>query len=130
LNMNLARRLLIGQMDVINIECKQQEMKVDTDEGLVDSLTLQIILSSSCLRRLIIIFSTITELFYGNKNIEEKNFIKQTDVAKIIGVIQETQTKLSSILGELTDDLLLNLLQIRIYLSLFRLGSNYSVQVY
>ncbi|CAF5208966.1 unnamed protein product [Rotaria magnacalcarata] len=128
--MNLARRLLIGQMDVINIECKQQEMKVDTDEGLVDSLTLQIILSSSCLRRLIIIFSTITELFYGNKNIEEKNFIKQTDVAKIIGVIQETQTKLSSILGELTDDLLLNLLQIRIYLSLFRLGSNYSVQVY
>ncbi|CAF3216702.1 unnamed protein product [Rotaria socialis] len=130
LNMNLARRLLIGQTDVINIECKQQEMKVDTDEGLVDSLTLQIILSSSCLRRLIIIFSTITELFYGNKSIEEKNFIKQTDVAKIIDVIQEAQTKLSSILGELKDDLLLDLLQIRIYLSLFRLGSNYSVQVY
>jgi hypothetical protein len=29
-----------------------------------------------------------------------------------------------------SEELLLNLLQIRIYLSMFRLGSNYTVQVY
>ncbi|CAF4363511.1 unnamed protein product, partial [Rotaria sordida] len=96
---------------------------VDTDEGLVDSLTVQIILSSLCLRRLIITFSTLMELFYGNKIIEEKNFIKQTDIQKLIDLIQETQTKLSNNSKELTDELLLNLLQIRIYLSMFRLGS-------
>ncbi|CAF1233036.1 unnamed protein product [Rotaria sordida] len=130
LNMNITQRLLIGRINMINIECKQQEIKVDTDEGLVDSLTVQIILSSSCLRRLIITFSTLMELFYGNKIIEEKNFIKQTDIQKLIDLIQETQTKLSNNSKELTDELLLNLLQIRIYLSMFRLGSNYSVQVY
>ncbi|CAF2957032.1 unnamed protein product [Rotaria sp. Silwood2] len=128
--MNITRRLLIGRMDMINIECKQQEIKVDTDDGLVDSLTIQIILSSSCLRRLIITFSILIELFYGNKIIEEKNFIKQTDIQKLIDLIQETQTKLSSLSEELTDESLLSLLQIRIYLSMFRLGSNYSVQVY
>ncbi|CAF2816256.1 unnamed protein product [Rotaria sp. Silwood2] len=73
---------------MINIECKQQEIKVDTDDGLVDSLTIQIILSSSCLRRLIITFSILIELFYGNKTIEEKNFIKQTDILKLINLIQ------------------------------------------
>jgi len=41
-------------------------------------------------------------------------------------LLKETQTK-SSITSE---ELLLNLLQIRIYLSMFRLGSNYTVQVY
>ncbi|CAF4060162.1 unnamed protein product [Rotaria sordida] len=128
--MNITQRLLIGRINMINIECKQQEIKVDTDEGLVDSLTVQIILSSSCLRRLIITFSTLMELFYGNKIIEEKNFIKQTDIQKLIDLIQETQTKLSNNSKELTDELLLDLLQIRIYLSMFRLGSNYSVQVY
>ena len=60
--MNFARRLLIGRMDLVHIECKQQEMKVDTDVGLVDSLTVQIILSSSCLRRLIITFTALTEV--------------------------------------------------------------------
>ncbi|CAF3815179.1 unnamed protein product [Rotaria sp. Silwood1] len=130
LNMNITRRLLIGRMDMINIECKQQEIKVDTNEGLVDSLTIQIILSTSCLRRLIITFSTLMELFYGHKTIEEKNFIKQTDIVKLIDLIQEIQTKLSNNIEELTDELLLGLLQIRIYLSMFRLGSNYSVQVY
>ncbi|CAF1246902.1 unnamed protein product [Rotaria sp. Silwood1] len=130
LNMNITRRLLIGRMDMINIECKQQEIKVDTNEGLVDSLTIQIILSTSCLRRLIITFSTLMELFYGHKIIEEKNFIKQTDIVKLIDLIQEIQTKLSNNIEELTDELLLGLLQIRIYLSMFRLGSNYSVQVY
>jgi hypothetical protein len=49
-------------MDIVNIECKQQEMKVDTDAGLVDSLTVQIILSSSCLRRLILTFSILIEV--------------------------------------------------------------------
>ncbi|CAF4619301.1 unnamed protein product [Rotaria sp. Silwood1] len=130
LNMNITRRLLIGRMDMINIECKQQEIKVDTNEGLVDSLTIQIILSTSCLRRLIITFSTLMELFYGHKIIEEKNFIKQTDIVKLIDLIQEIQTKLSNNIEELTDELLLGLLQFRIYLSMFRLGSNYSVQVY
>lgn len=62
MNINLARRLSMGQVDAINIEYKQQEMKVDTDEGLVDSLTIQIIVSSSCLRQLILIFSTLTEV--------------------------------------------------------------------
>ncbi|UJR08867.1 hypothetical protein I4U23_013122 [Adineta vaga] len=126
-NINFARQLIIGQMDVVNMEIKQQEIKVDTENGLVDSLTIQIILSSSCLRRLIITFSTLTELFYGNKTIEEKNFIKQTDLLKLIELIQNIQTKSSD---QITDDLLLNFLQIRIYLSMFRLGSNYTVQVY
>ena len=45
---------------------------------------------------------------------------------KLIDLIQETRTKLSSH----SEDLFLNLLQIRIYLSMFRLGSNYTVQVY
>ena len=49
-------------MDIVNIECKQQEIKVDTDAGLVDTLTIQIILSSSCLRRLIIVFSALSEV--------------------------------------------------------------------
>jgi len=49
-------------MDMINIECKQQEMKVDIDEGIVDSLGVQIILLSSCLRQLIITLSALTAL--------------------------------------------------------------------
>ena len=62
LNIKFARRILIGQMDFVNMEIKQQEIKVDTDNGLVDSLTIQIILSSLCLQRLIITFSTLTEV--------------------------------------------------------------------
>ncbi len=57
MNFNFTRRI-----DDVHIECKQQEMKVDTDAGLVDTLTIQIILSSSCLRRLIITFSTLIEV--------------------------------------------------------------------
>ncbi len=49
---------------------------------------------------------------------------------KILFVLKEIQMKLSNNAEELTDELLLNLLQIRIYLSMFRLGSNYTVQVY
>ena len=113
-------------MDIVNIECKQQEIKVDTDAGLVDALTIQIILSSTCIRRLMITFSSLIELFYGNKTIEEKNFIKQTDIMKLIDLIEENQKNLS----KNSEDLFLNLLQIRIYLSMFRLGSNYTVQVY
>ncbi|CAF3650291.1 unnamed protein product [Adineta steineri] len=130
LNLNLARQLFFGQHDIVNIDYKQQEIKVDTDAGLIDSLTIQMVLSSSCLRRLIIIFSILTELFYGNKIIEDKNFIKQTDIIKLNDLIQEIQTKLSTNSNELTDELLLDLLQIRIYLSMFRLGSDYTVQVY
>jgi hypothetical protein len=37
-------------------------MKVDTDAGLVDTLTIQIIISSSCLRRLIVTFSALIEV--------------------------------------------------------------------
>jgi hypothetical protein len=48
----------------------------------------------------------------------------------ILFVLKEIQMKLSNNAEELTDELLLNLLQIRIYLSMFRLGSNYTVQVY
>jgi hypothetical protein len=90
-------------MESVNMECKQQEMKVDTDAGLVDALTVQIILSSSCLQRLMIAFSALIEvnrtdedfvlidsfqLFYGNKTVEEKHFIKQTDIIKLIDLIQ------------------------------------------
>ncbi len=73
---------------------------------------------------------------------EEKNLIKQIDILKLTDLIQvelfhwnlficnllfkDMQTKLSN----LSDELLLNLLHIRIYFSLFRLGSNYTVQVY
>ena len=39
---------------------------------------------------------------------------------------KDTQTKLSNI----SEECFLHLLQIRIYLSMFRLGSNYTVQVY
>jgi hypothetical protein len=56
-NLNLTRRI-----NGVNIECKQQEIKVDTDAGLVDALTIQIILSSSCLRRLIITYSSLIEV--------------------------------------------------------------------
>ena len=62
LNIQFARQLLIGQTDFVNMEIKQQEIKVDTDKGLVDSLTIQVILSSLCLRRLIITFSTLAEV--------------------------------------------------------------------
>jgi hypothetical protein len=51
LNLNL-----ISRIENINIKCKKQEMKVDTDAGLVVTLTMQIILSSSSLGRLIITF--------------------------------------------------------------------------
>ncbi len=51
------------------MECKQQETKVDTDAGLVDALTVQIILSSSCLRRLIITFSSLIEVSTKNDNL-------------------------------------------------------------
>jgi hypothetical protein len=44
---------------------------------------------------------------------------------KLIDLI-ESQIKSSNN----AEELLLNLLQIRIYLSMFRLGSNYTVQVY
>jgi hypothetical protein len=37
-------------------------MKVDTDAGLIDALTIQIIISSSCLHRLIITFSALIEV--------------------------------------------------------------------
>ncbi len=58
LNLNLTRKI-----NGVNIECKQQEIKVDTDDaGLIDTLTIQIILSSSCLRRLIITYSTLIEV--------------------------------------------------------------------
>ncbi len=56
-------------MDIVNMECKQQETKVDTDAGLVDALTVQIILSSSCLRRLIITFSSLIEVSTKNDNL-------------------------------------------------------------
>lgn len=56
-------------MDIVNMECKQQETKVDTDAGLVDALTVQIILSSSCLRRLIITFSSLIEVSKRNDNL-------------------------------------------------------------
>lgn len=56
-NLNLTRRI-----NGVNIECKQQEIKVDTEVGLVDALTIQIILSSSCLRRLIITYSSLIEV--------------------------------------------------------------------
>ena len=51
------------------MEGKQQETKVDTDAGLVDTLTVQIILSSSCLRRLMITFSSLTEVSKRNVNL-------------------------------------------------------------
>ncbi|CAF1197461.1 unnamed protein product [Adineta ricciae] len=127
LNIQLARRLLLGETDFVNMEIKQQDIKVDTDNGLVDSLTIQVILSSLCLRRLIITFSTLVELFYTSKTTEDKYFIKQTDMVKLTDLIQNIQAKLSD---QLTDDVLLSFLQIRIYLSMFRLGSNYTVQVY
>ena len=57
MNWNFTRR--IAQ---VNIECKQQEIKVDTDAGLVDAWTIQIILSSSCIRRLIVAYSALTEV--------------------------------------------------------------------
>jgi hypothetical protein len=37
-------------------------MKVDTDAGLVDTLTIQIILSSASLRRLMITYSALMEV--------------------------------------------------------------------
>lgn len=121
MNMNLTRKI-----QQVHIDCKQQEIKVDTDAGLVDALTIQITLSTSCLKQLIFTFSNLIQLFYTSKTNEEKNFIKQTDVVKLIDLIQESQTKCRIY----SDELLLNLLQIRIYLSMFRLGSNYTVQFY
>lgn len=64
LEMNLN---LIRQIDNVNIECKQQEMKVDTDAGLVDALTVQIILSSSSIQRIIITFSALIEVNRSKK---------------------------------------------------------------
>jgi len=64
LNLNL-----ISRIENINIKCKKQEMKVDTDAGLVDTLTIQIILSSSSLHRLIITFSTLIEVNLRKKKL-------------------------------------------------------------
>lgn len=55
------------RVNQVNIECKQQEIKVDTDAGLVDSWTIQIILSSSCIRRLILTYSALTEVYQTMK---------------------------------------------------------------
>ena len=137
MNIQLARRV-----NAVAVECKQQDVKVDTDAGLVDALTVQIILSSSCLRQLLLTFSILTELLYGSKAPDDKQFVKQTDIVTFTDLVQVTnlsrlfptecspskafQTKPDA----LTDEKMLDLLQIRIYLSMFRLGSNYTVQVY
>jgi len=86
----LKNKIKNRKIQQVQIECKQQEIKVDTDAGLVDSLTVQISLSSSCFKQLILTFSNLIqmEMFSSNKITDEKNFIKQTDVTKLIDLIQ------------------------------------------
>lgn len=75
-------------MNDVAIECKQQEVKVDTDAGLVDALTVQIILSSSCLRQLLLTFSMLTELLYGHKALDNKQYVKQADIVTLTDLVQ------------------------------------------
>ncbi|CAF1310580.1 unnamed protein product [Rotaria sordida] len=46
-------------MEMVNVECEEQEMKINNDEDLANSLTIQIIISSSYLRRLVMTFSDL-----------------------------------------------------------------------
>ncbi|CAF3934576.1 unnamed protein product [Rotaria sordida] len=57
-------------MEMVNVECEEQEMKINNDEDLANSLTIQIIISSSYLRRLVMTFSDLMKLFYVNKTIQ------------------------------------------------------------
>ncbi|CAF4027681.1 unnamed protein product, partial [Rotaria sordida] len=57
-------------MEMVNVECEEQEMKINNDEDLANSLTIQIIISSSYLRRSVMTFSDLMKLFYVNKTIQ------------------------------------------------------------
>lgn len=72
------------KIDRVQIECKQQEIKIDTDAGLVDSLQVQINLFSSSIQRLIVIYSVVEQFFDG---VDDKGLVKQTDVAQCLSLI-------------------------------------------
>jgi hypothetical protein len=89
MHMNCVRQIRI---DFVHIECKQQETKVDTDAGLIDTWTIQLYVSSMCLRRLLLVYSRLIQVTTRQYSIE----FHRSSLSLVILECEHSRRKISS----------------------------------